>query len=159
MQFKTMTTPFALALVAGLVALTLALSTGVASVSAFSERRRDLHVTKECSQYTGKAGSFCTITSSNLAAIAVGSKVSYDQAAGIPTGLLDSNVVLDAGNGDRAVGRCTLDLTTGLGLCAFSDGTGQFTGFHARVDVSYLGGVDYAWDGTYSFSPEPDGDR
>src|ERR1700674_2593120 len=123
MKFKTMTT-FALALIAGLAALTFALSTGVASVSAFSERNRDLHVTKECSQYTGKAGSFCTITSSNLATIAVGSKVFYDQAAGTPTGLLDSNVLLDAGNGDRAVGRCTLDLTTGLGLCTFSDGTG-----------------------------------
>ena len=159
MKFRTMTTTFALTLVASLVALTFALSTGAASVSAFSERNRDLHVTKECSQYTGKAGSFCTITSSNLAAIAVGSTVSYDQPAGTPTGLLDSNVVLDAGNGDRAVGRCTLDLTTGLGLCTFSDGTGQFTGFHARVDVSYLGGVNYAWDGTYSFSPKPDGDR
>jgi hypothetical protein len=159
MKFKTMTTTFALVLVAGLVALTFALSTGVASVSAFSERNRDLYVTKECSQYTGQAGSFCTITSSNLAAIAVGTKVSYDQAAGTPTGLLDSNVVLDAENGDRAVGRCTLDLTTGLGLCTFLDGTGRFTGFHARVDVSYLGGVNYAWDGTYSFGPEPDGDR
>jgi hypothetical protein len=93
---------------------------------------------------------------SNLAAIVVGSKVYYDQGAGTPQGLLDSNVVLDAGNGNRAVGRCTLDFTTGLGLCTFSDGTGQFTGFHARVDVSYLGGVNYAWDGTYSFSPEPD---
>ena len=40
----------------------------------------------------------------------------------IPAGMLDSNVVLDAGNGNRAVGRCTLDLVTGLGLCTFSDG-------------------------------------
>src|ERR1700682_20191 len=153
MKFRTMTTTFALALIAGLVALTFPLSTGVASVSAFSERSRDLHVTKECSQYTGKAGSFCTITSSNLAAITVGSKVFYDQAAGIPTGLLDSNVVLDAGNGDRAVGRCTLDLMTGLGLCTFSDGLGQFSGFHARVDVDCRSGC--RWDGTYGFR-EPD---
>ncbi len=154
--FKTMTTIFALALmlVAGFVALTAALSTGVASVSASSERKGHLHVTKECSQYTGAAGSFCTFTSSNLAQIKVGSHVFYDQAAGIPTGLLDSNVVLDAGNGDRAVGRCTLDLTTNLGLCTFSDGIGQFTGFHARVDVDCRSGC--RWDGTYSFSREPD---
>ena len=155
MKFKTMPTIFALAptLVTGFVALTVALSTGVASVSAAS-RKGDLHVTKECSEYTGAAGSFCTFTSSNLAQITVGSRVFYDQAPGIPTGLLDSNVVLDAGNGDRAVGRCTLDLTTNLGLCTFSDGTGQFAGFHARVDVDCRSGC--RWDGTYSFSRKPD---
>ena len=86
------------------------------------------------------AGSFCTITSSNLSRILVGSTIVYDQAAGIPAGMLDSNVVLDAGNGNRAVGRCTLDFSTGLGLCTFSDGTGRFAGFQARVEVSYLGG-------------------
>jgi hypothetical protein len=112
-----------------------------------------LHVTKECSADKGAAGDFCTITSSNLAAITVGSKVYYDQASGIPKGLLDSNVVLDAGAGNRAVGRCTLDLTTALGLCTFSDGTGQFSGFRARVKVDCTSGC--RWDGTYSFNPEP----
>jgi hypothetical protein len=107
-------------------------------------------VTKECSQYNGKAGSFCTITSSNLAAIKVGSKVFYDQRDGIVQGLLDSNIVLDAGNGDRAMGRCTLDDATNLGLCTFSDGTGQFTGFHARVQVDCR--TSCRWDGTYKFS-------
>jgi hypothetical protein len=29
-------------------------------------RSGDLHVTKECSEYKGLAGDFCTITSSNL---------------------------------------------------------------------------------------------
>jgi hypothetical protein len=143
----------ALALVAGTVALTLSLSTGAASVSAQSTRNGEVHVTKECSQDKGAAGDFCTITSSNLAEIAVGSKVFYDQAAGIPAGLLDSNVVLDAGNANRAIGRCTLDLTTGLGRCTFSDGTGQFAGFSARVDVDCTAGCH--WDGTYSFSPAP----
>ena len=103
-----------------------------------------------------RAGSFCTITSSNLSRILVGSTIVYDQAAGIPAGMLDSNVVLDAGNGDRAVGRCTLDFSTGLGLCTFSDGTGRFSGFQARVEVSSLGGYDWAWDGTYSFTPRDD---
>ena len=150
----SMTPIFVLALVP-VLALTLALSTGAASVSASSERSRDLHVTKECSAYTGDAGDFCTITSSNLARIKVGSRVLYDQAAGIPAGLLDSNVVLDAGNGNRAFGRCTLDLATGLGLCTFSDGTGQFTGFNARVRRlrRLQMRVNWHWDGTYSFSP------
>ena len=140
MKFKVITTIAALALV-----------TGAASVSASPNRHGDLHVTKECSQYTAAAGSFCTITSSNLAQITIGSKVFYDQAAGIPAGLLDSNVILDAGSGNRAIGRCTLDLGTGLGLCTFSDGTGQFTGFNARVNVSPTGGPNFRWDGEYSF--------
>ena len=129
-----------------------ALITGAVSVSASSERSGQLHVTKECSQYTGLAGSFCTITSANIAEVKVGSKVFYDQADGIPAGMLDSNVVLDAGYGNRAVGRCTLDDTTNLGLCTFSDGTGQFTGFHARVKVDCRSVC--RWDGTYRFSSE-----
>jgi hypothetical protein len=142
-------------LLVALAAISIALVSRAAQASAGDERNGEIHVLKECSAYTGAAGSFCTITSSNLPEIKVGSKVFYDQVAGIPTGLLDSSVVLDAGTGDWAVGRCTLDLGTGLGLCTFSDGTGPFTGFHARVNVSYAGGPNYRWDGTYSFSPEP----
>ncbi|HEY7185470.1 MAG TPA: hypothetical protein VH436_02920 [Vicinamibacterales bacterium] len=152
MTFKTLTPIFVLPLVP-VLALTLALSTGTASVSAFGERDRPLHVTKECTQYTGAAGSFCTITSSNLGRIKVGSRVYYDQPAGIPAGMLDSNVVLDAGNGNRAVGRCTLDAATGLGICTFSDGIGKFAGFNARVQVSPPSSAedDWHWEGTYSF--------
>jgi hypothetical protein len=143
-------------LIAGLAAAALVLSAGAVSMSASNGRNRPLHVTKECSEYTYAAGSFCTITSSNVRAIRVGSKVFYSQAAGIPEGMLDSNVILDAGNGDRAIGRCTLDATTGLGLCTFSDGTGRFAGFQARIDVSYLGGPDYGWNGTYSWERDRD---
>ncbi len=121
------------------------------------ENAGELHVTKDCSAYTGAAGAYCTITSSNLSAIKVGSKVFYDQAAGVPPGLLDSDVVLDAGGGNRAVGHCTVDSSTGLGLCTYSGGTGQLAGFRARVDVSPVAGLanNFHWDGTYSFSPEP----
>jgi hypothetical protein len=132
------------------IAATFALGVGV-SASGDSGRSKRLHVTKECSDYTYAAGSFCTITFSSLGRIPVGAKVFYTQAAGIIENLLDSNVVLDAGNGNRAIGHCTLDAATGLGLCTFSDGTGRLAGFSARVDVRYLGGFDYAWDGTYSF--------
>jgi hypothetical protein len=117
----------------------------------------DLHVTKECSQFTGKAGGYCTITSSNLAAIKVGSKVIYmtDYNA---AGFLNADVFLDAGAGNMAVGHCTLNAAN-LGLCTFSAGTGQFAGFQARVDVSPFSSspteVNYHWDGTYSFSPQP----
>lgn len=130
----------------------LALMAGGTPVAASAERRGELHLTKECSQYTGLPGSFCTFTKSNLAAIKRGSRVFYDQADGIPTGMLDSNVVLDAGSGNRAVGRCTLDDQTNLGLCTFSDGTGQLAGFHARVKVDCTSVC--RWDGTYRFSLE-----
>ena len=150
-----------LVVIAGFVALILALSTGATSISASERNRkhRQLHATKNCKDNTGAAGSFCTITSSSLPEIKVGSKVLYDQAAGIPAGMLDSNIVLDAGDGNRAVGRCTLDFATHLGLCTVSDGTGDLAGFHARVDVTYLGGRDWAWDGTYSFRRGGDKDR
>src|SRR2546423_1268919 len=99
MKSKIMTTIFALALMLVAGFATLSLSPGVASAAAASEKKQGpLHVTKECSEWTGQAGSFCTFTSSNLAAIKVGSRVYYDQAAGTPTGLLDSNVVIDAGD-------------------------------------------------------------
>src|SRR5215471_18083831 len=62
---------------------------------------RRLRVTKECSKYTGAAGAFCTISGSNVPQIPVGSIVTYDQAAGIPNGMLDSNIILDAGGGNR----------------------------------------------------------
>jgi hypothetical protein len=81
----------------------------------------------------------------------------YDQAFGIPAGMLDSNIILDAGFGNRAIGRCTLDGATGLGLCTFSDGLGAFAGFEARVNVSFRPSKnDFLWQGTYSFDPHPD---
>jgi hypothetical protein len=132
----------------------LVIATGAVAAHADWERSGILEITKECSQDQGRAGDFCTITSSNLQQIAVGSKVFYDQAAGIPAGLLDSNVVLDAGEGNRAIGRCTLDLTTALGLCRFSDGLGDLAGFSARVKVDCRSGC--RWDGPYHFDRDVD---
>lgn len=156
MQCKPTTTIFALAmiLVAGIAALTLALSAGAGTVSAQSERSGALRVTKNCLAFNGAPGSSCTIRSSNLAAIKVGSQVFYDDPIllATPTGLFDSNVVLNVGPGDWAVGRCTLDNTTNLGLCTFTDGTGPLVGFTARVNVSSTDGVNYLWNGTYSFT-------
>jgi hypothetical protein len=158
MKFKIMTRIFASALVlaAGAAALAVSLTTGAASVAADSERSGPLHLMKDCSAYTFLPGGFCTITSSNLGAIPGGTKVYYDQAAGIPAGMLDSNVLLSASTGNWATGRCTVDAKTGLGLCTFSDGTGQFAGFTARVSVriDFLTGITY-WDGTYRFNALP----
>lgn len=155
MNLKTTATIFSLALA---VSSVLSLSIRTTPVFAFSGRSGDVKITKECSQYTGAPGSFCTITSSNIPEIPAGTKVVYDQAAGVPAGMLDSNVVLRVGQADWAVGRCTLDGSTGAGICTFSDGVGPLTGFSARVDVSLTGGVNYAWNGSYHFSPQADKD-
>jgi hypothetical protein len=144
-------------------------------VAQADERSGELHVTKNCSAFTFDAGSFCTITSSNLPEIEVGSKILYTQAlVGCDNGgttypcpaplvtpeggyiSLDSNAVLYVGTGNWAVGRCTLDSTGNLGLCTFSDGIGPLSGFHARVHVSSMDGVNYSWNGTYSFSRDHD---
>jgi hypothetical protein len=120
------------------------------------DRSGDLHVTKECSAYKGLAGDFCTITSSNLEEIEVGSRIVYAQAAS--EGALDTDVVLEAGVGNTAAGHVVLDLTAASGVVTFSGGTGKLTGFQARADVSADSNGLWHWEGTYSFGalePEP----
>jgi len=122
----------------------------VPTASASSPRSGELHATKQCRGFTGNAGSFCQITSSNLAAIPIDSKIIYLQPGTLfsPAG---SDVVLDTpGPGHNAAfGNCSL----AIGQCTFWGGTGKFTWFHADIAVTFLGGDDWAWNGTYSFSP------
>jgi hypothetical protein len=116
-------------------------------------RSGTLHVEKECRAYTGHSGDICTITSSTLKQIEAGSRVIY--ASDAVGASLDTDVVLDPpGPGNNtAFGHCALNLATGVGRCEFSGGTGKFTWFQASVAVSYLGGPNFAWNGTYSFTP------
>jgi hypothetical protein len=115
-----------------------------------SPRSGALHVTKECSQYFGHAGEFCTITSSNLNAIDPGMRVVYTSAAGATS--LNSDLVLDGPGNNDASGDVTLNFLTLSGVVTLSGGTGRFSGFHATVTVTYNAGV-WHWDGTYSFVP------
>ena len=112
-------------------------------------RSGELHVIKECSDYQGLAGDFCTITSSNLDEIGVGSKVVYADAAGETS--LDTDIVLDAGSGNTATGHVVLDVASDKGVVDLSGGTGTFTGFQAHADVSPDADGLSHWDGTYSF--------
>ena len=122
----------------------------VPSVAA-SPRSGNLNATKNCTGFTGGPGSYCMITSSNLPAIEVDSKITYLQPAALltPAG---SDVVLDPpGPGNNvAYGNCSL----AVGHCSFWGGTGKFTWFHASVAVSFISGKDWAWAGTYSFTPQ-----
>ena len=117
--------------------------------SASAPRAGILDVTKECSQFTGEPGSFCTITSSNLHAIPAGSKVVYASAPG--AGVLDSDLVVYTRGANAAYGHVVLDVETGTGTLTLSGGTGQFKKFSASVAVSYLGGPNFGWSGSYSY--------
>jgi hypothetical protein len=100
----------------------------------------------------GQIGDYCTVTSSNVPAIPVGTNIFYMQAAGPDS--LDSDVILYTGRGKTATGHCELEFATGLGQCRLFGGTRTLDGIRARVDVSYLGEVDWAWDGTYRFQDD-----
>lgn len=118
-----------------------------------SRRSGPLHVTKECTQYTRLAGGFCTITSSSLKQIAVGTKVIYLLASG-PT-VLDTDVILQPPKGKSvAYGHVVLALAAGVGHVTITGGTGKFRGLEASVDVARVGEPalrTWNWDGTYRF--------
>ena len=141
-------------LLAAVVAGALAVPSSAANTGS-SPRSGTLHVTKECSHYNLGAGSFCTITSSNLSAVKPGSRVVYASAAGVPTpGVLDSDLVIDGPGGNSAFGHVVLDLPTLTGVVTFSGGTGVFSHFHAGpLAVACPAFPDCSWDGPYSFSP------
>jgi sugar lactone lactonase YvrE len=123
------------------------------STGAHRHRGGQLHVRKECSQYAGKAGDFCTITSSNLKAITAGSRVIYEEAPGATS--LDTDIVLYRSARSRAFGHVVLDVATGTGTVTFDGGTGRFRQFRAAAWITNVGGVNFAWDGTYSFGRKP----
>jgi len=117
-------------------------------------------VTKNCSAYHGLPGEYCTITSSSLKEIPVGSRVVYQ--SGVAAGSLNSDLILyPAGRGNQvAFGHVVLDVASGTGVVTFSGGTGEFKTFQAAVDVSIAssGRPNFVWDGTYSFSGNGDED-
>lgn len=133
------------------VAAAVLLLVALAPSASASPRSGDLHITKECSEYTGQAGSFCTFVSSNVKAIPPGARIYYASAAGVTS--LDTDVVIVAGPGNVATGHCTLDFLALPGRCTFLDGTGQFTHFRAWASVSVDGTGLWHWDGIFSFSP------
>ena len=156
-KLESRRTSFALRAAFGLLLAAVAAGAFAVASSAVntgsSPRSGALHVTKECSQYTGAAGSFCTIISSNLG-IKVGSRVVYASAADPNAGVLDSDLVIDGPGNNTAFGHVVLDLSTLSGVVTLSGGTGKFTHFHAGpITVACPAFPDCSWDGPYSFSP------
>jgi hypothetical protein len=125
---------------------------GSPSAASFP-RSGAVHLIKDCTLYTGLAGSFCTITASNIPEIEVGSIVVYASAA-TPTSV-DSDMILDPpkpGN-NAASGHVIVDRVAGRSDITFSGGTGKFTHFSASIVGTRLPGRIWALDGTYSFMP------
>ena len=143
-----------LALISSVIAAAVLATAGTAMQA--KPRSGPLHVTKECSEYNGSAGSFCTITSSNIKAIKPGMRVVYRQPLG--DGVLDSDIVLSSRRGPAAFGHVVLDLATARGRVTFSGGTGKFRGFRADVAVSVDPSGVWHWNGTYSFARSNDDD-
>ena len=143
---------FLLALgVAGACAGTRDLTPSAPLFDEASARNGALAVQKNCQFFTGSAGDFCTISESNLAAIPVGSVITYRSAA--VNGIVDTDITLDPpGPGaNTAYGHCVVNLATGLGTCSLTGGTGRFRGFNASVDVTPLGWPNFAWNGSYYY--------
>ena len=123
----------------------------LAPSAAASPRSGNLEITKECGEYHGNAGEFCTFVSSNIKAIPSGARIYYASPAGASS--LDTDVVIVAGPGNVANGHCTLDFLALPGLCTFSGGTGKFVHFHAWAAVSVDDANLWHWAGAFSFSP------
>jgi hypothetical protein len=142
---------------AAVVLVALVVGTSSALAGSASPRGGDLVVAKECSGFVPTNNPpYCTITSSNLAAIPEGSRILYLNPDGLGTAT-GSPVVLDPpgpGN-NRAFGACFLGGDPMR--CEFSGGTGKFTWFHADVVVTVTDPGKpnelWHWAGTYSFTP------
>jgi hypothetical protein len=126
----------------------------VATAGSATPRSGALRVTKECSEYHGNAGEFCTITSSSMNAIKPGSRVFYASAANFALGTLDSNLVIDGPGNNTAFGHVVLNLSTFTGTVTLSGGTGEFRHFHAGpITVACPAFPACSWNGPYSFGP------
>jgi len=123
-----------------------------------SPRAGTFHAHKNCDQYSGLAGGFCTLTESTLKQIPVGTKVIYASAA-TATALISDVTLVPPGPGNNVVfGHVDLDRVTRTGNVSFWGGTGKFQHFTANAVITFLSPRNWSLDGTYSFSDEGDRD-
>ena len=123
--------------------------------SAPTPRSGELHVTKECSEFSGLPGGFCTITGSNLNAIRPGMKVIYTNPA-VVGGVLSSDLYVDGPGNNDAYGHVALTSRGRLPARSRSPaGPAGSAGSTPCVTVTCTlpAGSPCAWDGPYSFTP------
>jgi hypothetical protein len=126
----------------------------IAPEASATPRSGELHITKDCTGYEGRAGQTCTITESNVRAIPVGARIVY--ASALVGAVLDSDITIEASPGNTVAGHVTLDFSALPGTVVLSGGTGKFR--HLQASVSVSPDVDpndppnrWHWDGTYAF--------
>ena len=132
----------------------LAFGIRASAVSATSTPH-EAHLTKDCSTYDGVAPSLCTVSASDLGVIPIGTKVWYLGPVLTNSYFLSSNVSLDAGNGNKAMGYCIFEAKESVGLCTFWEGVGSFAGFTAVFNVTIDDSGLWHLDGIYYFSDQP----
>ena len=111
---------------------------------------KPLKISKECSEFTGKTPSYCTITESNFDPIPKGTRIFYHQPTNGAPIFGDSLATITTDSG-TVVGRCiTFDVATPpSGTCAFTSGSDKLEGFQAVVNVSVDDKQIWHWDGVY----------
>jgi hypothetical protein len=119
------------------------------SSPVFAADPKPLSLAKECSKFTAHSGDYCSVTKSSLTAIPAGSKVFYYGPV-IGPAILSTYVVLDAGDGNTAIGYCNVELAKSAGTCTFWAGSGTLTGFQAIVTLTIDSTGLFHWDGSYS---------
>ena len=99
----------------------------------------------------GQIGDYCTVTSSNVAAIPAGTKIFYAQAAGRrPRWTVTSSSTPGPATPRPVIAHSILRPASGQ--CTLSGGTRRLSTASVLVSMSlYQGGYDWAWDGTYRF--------
>jgi hypothetical protein len=116
-----------------------------------SPRSGTFHAQKNCAQYSGLDGGFCTLIISTLKQIPAGTRVVYASAATATAVSSDIKLVSPTPGNNVAFGHVELNRITRTGVATFSGGTGKFEHFSGTVSITWLSPMNWAWDGTYSF--------
>ena len=136
------------------VACVVTALTALAPTALAAPSPTEIHIVKDCSEYTGEKPSLCTISESDLAALPAGTEIWYQGPVLTNTYFLSSNVLAETGNGSTATGYCIFDAREpeSVGLCTFWQGTAALTGFTAILHVSVDAQREWHWDGVYYFA-------
>ena len=122
-----------------------------------SPRAGTFHAHKNCAQYSGLPGGFCTLTESTLKQIPDGTQVVYASAV-TPTALSSDIMLVSPKPGNNvAYGHVELNRVTRTGIATFSGGTGKFEHFSGSVAITFVSPGNWSWDGTYSFGSNGEG--
>jgi len=148
------------AAIAAACVMTVVSIAGTTTASAHEGHSRTLHVVKNCAGFVSTPPT-CTITSSDVGFLPVGSVITYLQPSALTTPAGSDVVITRPHRHSTIFGNCALNPATGSGVCRLDGGTGIFRRFHATVAVTYLPGGDgnnWGWVGTYSFGHSDDDD-